>query len=449
MRDSVIFAVVAVLLIATFRYPVVGAYTWAWLSLMNPHKLTYGLAFDFPFAQVCALVTILALLFSGKRQSIPINSLTVVYLLLLLWITVTSFFAIASPADVFSRWVFVMKIQFMMFVTIMLITGPKQLRTLIWVVTFSVAFYGIKGGIFTVLTGGSQRVWGPPGGMIEENNALAVCLVMLVPMLYFLWQTEVRRWVRYVLVFCIVAITFSILGSQSRGALLALSAMAFFLGLKGKHPVRTSLILALLMVTAISFMPDTWTSRMETMESYTTDDSAMSRIWSWHTMWNAAVDRPLVGAGLQADNPTVFARYAPQGGEFAVFAGRVYVAHSIYLQMLGEQGFVGLGLFLLLGLLTWRMAGRLARRTKDDAEFGGWMPLLMRMVQVSLIGYGVGGAFLSLAYFDVPYYFVAFVVLCDAMVRARLRSVAAADAGASRKLGDGPLIGTPHSSVAK
>ena len=165
-------------------------------------------------------------------------------------------------------------------------------------------------------------------------------------------------------------------------------------------------------------------------------------------MWNAAVDRPLVGAGLEADNPEVFARYAPRDAEFAVFAGRVYVAHSIYLQMLGEQGFVGLGLFLLLGWLTWRTASRLARQMKDDDEFGAWMPLLMRMVQVSIVGFAVGGAFLSLAYFDVPYYFVAFVVLCDALVRARSQQAASlADQADGR--GAAALVGSVRSSTAK
>ena len=448
MRDIAFTAIFACLLVAVFRFPVVGAYLWAWLSLMNPHKLTFGFAFGFPFAQLCAVVTLIALTFTRKRQPIPITSVTVVYLMLLAWITIAAFFAIAPPAEVFSRWVFVMKIQFMMFVTMMLVTNPRQLRVLIWVVTFSVAFYGIKGGVFTVLTGGGSRVWGPPGGMIEENNALAVCLVMLIPMMYFLWQTEARRWVRYLLVFCIVAVTFSILGSQSRGALLSVSAMTLFLGLKSKRPVRTSLVLGLLFVTAVSFMPDSWTTRMGTIETYTDDQSAMSRVWSWHTMWNAAVDRPLVGAGLEADNPEVFARYAPRDAEFAVFAGRVYVAHSIYLQMLGEQGFVGLGLFLLLGWLTWRTASRLARQMKDDDEFGAWMPLLMRMVQVSIVGFAVGGAFLSLAYFDVPYYFVAFVVLCDALVRARSQQAASlADQADGR--GAAALVGSVRSSTAK
>ena len=172
-------------------------------------------------------------------------------------------------------------------------------------------------------------------------------------------------------------------------------------------------------------------------------ESRSLRIWTWTTLWNAALDRPLIGAGFGADNAVVFGKYAPLDGEFAVFRGFVFVAHSIYFQMLGEHGFVGLGLFLLLGAVTWLSAGRLARQSKDDPEFGSWMPLLMRMVQVSLVGYGAGGAFLSLAYLDLPYYIMGFVVTAAALVRNRAKAVVSAPANPAAAAGRPPLPAVP------
>src|SRR5205814_5294566 len=118
------------------------------------------------------------------------------------------------------RWIFVMKIQVMIFVTWMLLRGRRAIDWLIWVVTFSVGFYGIKGGVWTVLTGGSGRVWGPPGGMIQGNNELAVALIMLLPLMFYLYQTSTRRILRFGLVFSMVTTAFAIAGSQSRGELL-------------------------------------------------------------------------------------------------------------------------------------------------------------------------------------------------------------------------------------
>ena len=431
LRDLVLTALVSLLILSIFKHPVIGAYLWAWLSLMNPHKMTYGFAFRMPFAQVAALVTLLVFLGTRKRQALPGSPIVVMQVALLVWMTFTSVFAFAPRDEVIDRWIFVFKIHLMLWVTWMLVTESKQLRVLIWVVTLSIAFFGIKGGVWTVMTGGGGRVWGPPGGMLEGNNELAVALVMLLPMLYYLRETEPRQWLRKVLLFFMVTTAFSILGSQSRGALLALLSMTFFLGLKSKYPVRSSLGLLALVVVGISFMPDSWTERMDTIRTYQADGSAMSRLWTWQTLFNAAVDRPFVGAGFVADNQIVFGRYAPQGAEWEIFEGRVYVAHSIYFQVLGEHGFVGLALFLGLGVTTWLTAGGIARRATGDAEFGDWMPLLMRMVQVSLIGYAAGGAFLSLAYLDLPYYIIGFVVTSGALLRRRTQQAAAAAAVAA------------------
>ncbi len=421
MRDILITAVVVGFLPFILRNPRVGAYVWAWLSLMNPHRGAYGFARNLPFAHLVAVSTLIGFLFSRERRPFPINSITVVYLLFIFWMTVTSLFAISSADLVLARWIFVLKIHVMLFVSLMLIRGREQIERLIWVVTFSIGFFGIKGGIWTIMGGGSGRVWGPAGSMIEDNNGLGLALVMIVPFMYFLHQVTAKRALRAALVFCIVTTCFSILGSQSRGALLALVGMAFFLALKSKRPIRTSILLGILLAAAITFMPASWTGRMDTIQNYQQDSSAMSRLYAWQTMWNLALNRPLVGGGFDSDNAIVFSLYAPERvGDYE--GGAIFVAHSIYFQALGEHGFPGLLLFLLIGIFTWRSAGRIAKQTKSDPEFEAWVPILMRMVQVSLAGFAVGGAFLSLAYFDLPYYLVSYVVLVDATLREREKS---------------------------
>jgi hypothetical protein len=50
------------------------------------------------------------------------------------------------------------------------------------------------------------------------------------------------------------------------------------------------------------------------------------------------------------------------------------------------------------------------------------------MIQVSLIGFAVGGAFLSLLYFDVPYYLMAAMVATRVLVEKELKEKAAAAA---------------------
>jgi probable O-glycosylation ligase (exosortase A-associated) len=421
MRDLLLTAIVVVLIPLILRTPRYGAYAWAWLSMMNPHRATWGFARNFPFAYTVALSTLIGFLFTKERKPFPVTPITVVYLSFWFWMTFTCLFAMNSLDVVLDRWIFVSKIHLMLMVTLMLIRGREQIEGLVWVVTASIGFYGVKGGVWTLLTGGgSGRVWGPPDSMIQDNNGLALALVILVPFVYYLYQVSSRRIVRWGLVFSGVAICFAILGSHSRGALLALIAMAFMLAIKGKRPVVMSFLLVAVLSTAILSMPENWTSRMESIQNYEQDASAMSRITTWKTIWNLVMDRPIVGSGFHTDNPLVFALYAPPE-----WGGGVLVAHSIYFEVLGEHGFPGLFLYLGLFFLSWMRAGKLARLTRDDPEFGSWVPLLMRMVQVSLTGFAVGGTFLSLVHFDLPYYILSFVILVDATVRQKLTGLSA------------------------
>ena len=114
-------------------------------------------------------------------------------------------------------------------------------------------------------------------------------------------------------------------------------------------------------------------------------------------------------------------------------------AHSIYFQALGEHGYVGLGLYLLLGFLTWRSGAWIIRNTKNLKEYE-WASSLASMIQVSMVGFATGAAFLSLLYFDVPYYLMAAMIVTRVVVEKALKEKAALDipiknADSSRQIG--------------
>jgi probable O-glycosylation ligase (exosortase A-associated) len=257
-------------------------------------------------------------------------------------------------------------------------------------------------------------VYGPAGSFIEDNNALALATIMTVPLLYYIFMQATKRWLRWGLLAAMVLCSVSVLGSQSRGGLLAITAMLGFLWWKSESKAATGLLLALLVPIAIGFMPQKWVDRMETIENYEQDGSAMSRINSWTTATNLAKDR-FFGGGFRS-------HYAPGFASYAEDPSGVRPAHSIYFEMLGEHGFVGLALFLLLWILVWRDASWIIRRSRSRADLR-WASDLARMIQVSLVGYGVGGAFLNLAQYDVPYNLLAALVLTRVLVEREIRRV--------------------------
>jgi probable O-glycosylation ligase (exosortase A-associated) len=152
----------------------------------------------------------------------------------------------------------------------------------------------------------------------------------------------------------------------------------------------------------LSFMPEQWWDRMGTINTYEQDDSAKGRINAWWMAWNLAKSN-FFGGGFMVSEPSIFAMYAPDPRD-------VHAAHSIYFMVLGEQGFVGLFLFLLLWSFVWFTAGRLRTQGRKLPQTL-WLSHLGAMCQVSLAGYATGGAFLSLSYYDLPYNILILVVL--------------------------------------
>jgi probable O-glycosylation ligase (exosortase A-associated) len=122
------------------------------------------------------------------------------------------------------------------------------------------------------------------------------------------------------------------------------------------------------------------------------------------------------------------------GGGFEIFRGNRVdsaagwrSAHSIYFEALAEHGYVGLAIFLALGIGTYLAAGSIIRRARDHPDLA-WAGTLAAMVQVSVTAYAVAGLFLDLATFDLYYHLIAVVVIASSIVRQRLASASTAEA---------------------
>lgn len=411
MRDYILVAFVLACIPFILRRPYIGILLWCVFSYMNPHRYTYGFAFEFQFAAIIAGATIAGLLFSKESKYIPWNSLTIVWAIFIFWMCLTTLFALV-PQDAYPEWDRSMKIQLMTFITIILMTTRERLHALVWAIVVSLGFFGIKGGLFTLSTGGQDMVWGPPGSFIEGNNSLGLALVMTLPLMRYLQLNTSSFMIRHGISAVMILTVLSIFASYSRGAVLAVAAMGLFLLFKSRNKGPIIMMALVAVPIMLSFMPEEWFERLHTIKTYEQDASALGRINAWWFAFNVAVARPLVGGGFEVFDPALFQRYAPVPDDF-------HDAHSIYFQVLGEHGFVGLILFMLLGWLTFRSAAWVIRHTKELAELT-WARDLASMVQVSIIGYAVGGAFLGLAYFDLYYHLVALVLLTRIYVTREL-----------------------------
>lgn len=403
MRDIALVLVFTAGVLYAFRKHHVAVLIWAWFSLMNPHRLTYGFAYDLPFAQISAIVILVILLVSKDRSPFPRNGLAAMLLIWFGWMCITSLASFNDGATVIEQLVKVAKIYVMLFITAMMLRGRDQIMQLVWVMVVSLGFWGLKGGLHTAR--GGHMVSGPPGSFIETSNHLAIALVMTIPLLYFLAHEQQKTWVRYALYGVMAASVLAVFGTTSRGAFLGVLGMAVFLGLKSRHRVLTIVFGGAILIGLIGFMPDSWTDRMHGISTHE-DHSAQSRLYTWQMILNLAAHNPITGGGfLVTENPNTWQTYATT--EWL----RAYSPHSIYFQVLAEHGFVGLTIYLSIWVMAWRRCSLIIKRSTEPDMV--WAGNLARMIQPSLIGFLIGGAFVNLAHYDLPLYFVLLVVLCE------------------------------------
>ena len=417
MRDYALTALILGLLPFCVWRPWIGILVWYWFGLLNPHRQTWNFAYSMPFAMWIGIATLAGVLFAKDRKPIPWNTSLVLVAILVAYYTFTTLFAWA-PDDAWEQWVKVMKIVLMTFVATMFIYGKDRIYALMMTAALSIAFFGIKGFFFVLRSGGGERVQGPEGTFLDGNTFVGLAFVMIVPVLISMARAERRRWLRNIL-YSIAAMTVvSTIFTYSRGAYLGLAAIVPLLFLRSKRKWLAVAILVPALIAAPYLLPESVFQRAETIETYEADTSANQRLQAWTVAWNLALDLPFTGAGFNFEYGNVNDKWLAYGSEKYEWAlTHTSAAHSIYFQVLGQHGFVALGLFLSLLAATLFSLGRLSLRAASDPDLA-WVSAYATGLQIGLVGYMVSGAFLSSAYFDLAFLYYALAAILWREVRS-------------------------------
>jgi probable O-glycosylation ligase (exosortase A-associated) len=408
-RDVIVTIIIIGSLPVCLARPWIGILMWSWIGYMNPHRLTWSFAYTLPFAMMVALATLIGLLFTKERKPLPRT--IEVYLLLALWVlfSISTFFAF-NPTDAWDQFDKVSKILLVTFVTMLLFQEAEKLKTLLYVIALSIGFYGLKGGIWALATGGGNQVLGPAESFISGNTEIGLAINMVLPILLLLSRYESRRWMKMGLRATFFFGIFGSIFTYSRGAFLGLGLVLTLTFVKSR--VRFILIPLAIVVALFgkSLVPEQWLNRMGTIQTYEQDRSANMRLNAWWVSYRLALDNPIIGAGFRPFGPAVYLRYSPDEKW-----NDWQDAHSIYFQVLAEHGFTGLALYLALIASTLISLRRVRRRARGDPslEFHG---ATAQMLEVSLLGFLVSGAFLSMSYFDLYFHLVAITVMLKVLV---------------------------------
>jgi probable O-glycosylation ligase (exosortase A-associated) len=225
---------------------------------------------------------------------------------------------------------------------------------------------------------------------------------MTLPMMYYMARGTESRRLRQLLWVCFYASIVAVILTYSRGALLGLIVVLGTISLRSNRKLLAGALLIVFAFLVLTFAPFAWIERMGNFAHGGLDESAQGRLHAWQFAWVLALKYPITGGSFETFTPDLEARFTPQFS----FAG----PHSIYFQTLGEQGFVGLGIFLaLLGGCFFSLS-RIRRRVRGQPSFT-WITNYSYMLETCLLGYAVSGAFLPRAYFDLWFQLAATTAL--------------------------------------
>lgn len=393
MRGMLLLAVFAAIISAMILSPYAGLMGWAWFSFMHPHRETFGFTSTFSFDWYVALIAMLGWLLSRDQKFIPVGATPILIYLFTFWICVTTYFAI-DPDFSYELWDRTIKSMALVLFVMMMTTNMVRMQALVWVIAISLGYFAVKGAGF-VIFGSAGKVWGPEESMIRDNNHLGVALSCAVPLFLYLYRTSGNLWIRYGSLLVAISVILTVVGTFSRGGFVALMAMGLLLTVRSRAKLSVGLVGIIAIVLIPQIASEKWVERMNTIWDPNADESVQLRYSAWNTAWNVAVERPITGGGFSfGEQQQVWDRYSglPAGTRFRA-------AHSIYFEVLGEHGFVGLALYLLMVASALRNTQVCIRMARDRPD--RWIELdLAYALQVSIVGVLIGGVSLSLAYYD-------------------------------------------------
>ena len=416
MRDLLVALIVLTALPISFKRPVVGILTFSLLAYMRIQDLAWGFARFERWSMYVALVMVAGWFMQRDKQGPIWTFRTGLLLFMPVWIFTGLLVAIGPEAFVSAQFIEYAKIIFIAVFTTMVVRRREHLRALMWVIGGSFAFFGLKNGAATILSGGSLYIIRGPGGMLEDNNDFALALAMSIPIIAGLATSEVnpyyRRWLKLFVPFTFL----SIIATRSRGGFLSAGLATFVLVWRSRNRVAGIMLMGLAGLVGLALLPAEAFERLRTLQNVSADGSAMGRLAAWRVAGNMIEDSPVFGVGFNQFQ----ARYLDYGVAIGTQSG-TRVAHNGYLQIWSECGtpvFIAYVLLLTMSVLAIQRLRREAKRVYERS----WILSYCTALEGALLTFMLGSVFLNRAHFDLIYHYFAIVMVFERIARAEMQA---------------------------
>jgi O-antigen ligase len=452
MRDIALVVFLIALLTLGLKRPFLFALAYIYVDTVSPQRISYYLLNSIPLSMIVAALALAGWFFADRKDQLRIAPRQGLILLLLAYAGATTFYA-DVPDAAWEKWDWVWKaLAFACFLPLVLRTRLRIEAALLFL-TLSAASIIIVGGLKTVAGGAGYGVLNlmvDNNSGLYESSTISTLAIGLIPVI--LWfakfgtiyppnldragvapgNPQPRRgpgiplMVKtfcYALVFACLLIP---IGTEARTGLVCIAVLALLMLRDAKRRLLYIGGAVVLGLVAIPFLPASFTNRMETIQGFQADQSANTRLAVWKWTWDYVQDHPLGGGfGAYRLNRIQVQTVSQQTtGDVQVVSaqteadeGRAY--HSAYFEMLGEQGFPGLILFLLIhgiGLVRMEVIRRRYRRSEGEEA---WISPLATALQNFQFTYLVGALFVGIAYTPFAWLMLAVQIAFDMHVKRR------------------------------
>lgn len=412
MLDLVFLAFIGYVLVLGLRRPFLWVLLYVYIDILAPQRIGYSIIASLPVSLIAFAAAFGGWIALDRKEGARFTLRQGLMLMLLaycFWTTGNADF----PAEAATKWDWVWKaLLFAIFLPLTLTTRAR-IEGLALVLLLSVATIVIGTGMKTILGGGGYqnlKFFVNDNSGIYESSTLATVAIGLIPMLWWFVRHGTIIRPHFLVTAFAVALTFASLlvpiGTEARTGLLCIAALG---GLVLRYTKRRVLFIAgaaMLGLVALPFLPQSYYQRMSTLAQPSGDESASTRVAVWEWTLDYVAEKPM-GGGFDAFRGNTFNYVMPvkqtSGNTTTVTyqpvedKGRAY--HSSFFEMLGEQGWPGLLMWVALHVIgLWQME-RIQRRWRartDEAE--RWIAPFAAALQMSALIYLVGATFQGIAY---------------------------------------------------
>jgi putative inorganic carbon (hco3(-)) transporter len=437
MRDLIFVAYIALIMLMAFKRPFLFTLVYAYVDIVSPQRLSYFLLNSVPLSLILFALAFLGFMVGDDKKDVRVSPRWFLLILLLGYCGYTTTVAV-EPVAALEKWNWVWKaLVFASFLPLTLRTKLRIEATILTMVLCASALI-VTGGIKTAAGGGG---YGSLVILIDDNSGLfegsiiSCVAITIIPLILWLAKHgtvfkpdwKVRLYAAALIFACLLIPV----GTQARTGIVCIAVLGILLLRYARYRMLYLGAVALVGLAAMPFLPSSFTDRADTIKNYETDESASTRIAVWAWTWEYVKEHPM-GGGFdvyrqnrirydiaQSENANEPLPVDAPAIKEVVDQGRAF--HSSYFEMLGEQGFPGLIMWLIIHLGgVWRMEviTRMYRRRGRLDE--AWVAPLAIALQNSQIIYLVGSLFVGIAFQTFFYMLIAVQIGFDTyLVRRR------------------------------